>query len=451
MTHGTLVPKILLFAVPLLFSSMLQLMFNAADIVVVGRFGRNGAASVAAVGSTGALINLIVALFVGISVGVNVLAARYYASAQVRSMSETVGTAVMVGFFGGIIIGVVGIVIAEPVLGMMGTPDDVLPLAASYMRIYFAGAPALLVYNMGSAILRAVGDTRRPLLFLIISGVVNVALNMFFVMALDMDVSGVAVATVISEIISALLILMCLVRTDESYRLILKRSSFSFKKLAMMLKVGVPAGLQGMIFSFSNVLIQSSVNSFGSVAMAGNAAAVNLEGFVYMAMNSIYQASVSFTGQNYGAGDLKRVNRVLADCLAIVAVVGLVMGNAFYFFGDKLLSLYTDDVQAMEYGMKRIAVICTLYFLCGTMDTVCGSLRGLGWSFVPMIVSLIGACGFRIVWIYTYFAKHHDLTVLYMSYPISWAVTGTVHFICYLLIMRHIKKRHGEKGGVSHD
>ena len=343
MVNGALAPKILLFAVPLLLSSMLQLMFNAADIVVVGRFGTNGARSIAAVGATGALINLIVALFIGISVGVNVLVARYYASRQQRNLSETVHTAVMVGIVGGVIVGAIGIIIAAPVLKMMGTPDDVLTLSAEYMRIYFTGAPALLIYNMGSAILRAIGDTRRPLIFLVISGTANVLLNILFVVTFKMDVAGVAAATVISEAISAGLIIMCLMRTKEGYRLILRELKFNRHKLGMMLKIGIPAGLQGMIFSFSNVLIQSSVNSFGSVAMAGNAAAANLEGFVYMAMNSVYQASVSFTSQNYGAGDLKRVNRVLVTCLVIVFAVGFLMGNAFYLFGRGLLSVYTDD------------------------------------------------------------------------------------------------------------
>ncbi len=447
MVNGVLAPKILLFAVPLILSSMLQLMFNAADIVVVGRFGSNGARSIAAVGATGALINLIVALFIGISVGVNVLVARYYASGQQRNLSETVHTAVMVGIVGGVIVGAIGIIIAAPVLKMMGTPDDVLTLSADYMRIYFAGAPALLIYNMGSAVLRAIGDTRRPLIFLVISGTANVLLNILFVVAFEMDVAGVAAATVISEAVSAVLIIMCLMRTKEGYRLVLRELGFNRHKLRMMLRIGIPAGLQGMIFSFSNVLIQSSVNSFGSVAMAGNAAAANLEGFVYMAMNSVYQASVSFTSQNYGAGDLKRVNRVLVTCLVIVFAVGFLMGNAFYLFGRSLLSVYTDDPQAIAFGIKRMGVICTLYFLCGTMDTVCGCLRGLGWSVVPMIVSLIGACGFRIVWIYTYFAKHRELTVLYSSYPISWTITGVTHLICFFFIMRHIRRTHAAVSG----
>ncbi|MCR5675671.1 MAG: MATE family efflux transporter [Lachnospiraceae bacterium] len=445
MTHGALLPKILLFAVPLIFSSILQLLFNAADIVVVGRFGRNGAHSIAAVGSTGSLINLIVALFIGLSVGVNVVAARYFAAGEKQHMSETVHTSTALSIIGGVLVGALGFVIARPVLTLMGTPPEVLPLAVTYMRIYFVGAPVLFLYNLGSAILRAVGDTRRPLYFLIISGVINVILNLFFVIVLRMDVAGVAAATVLSEAISAVLILRCLIMTKESYRLTVSAIRVNRHKLGLILKIGVPAGVQSMIFSFSNVLIQSSVNSFGAVAMAGNAAGSNLEGFVYMAMNAIYQASVSFTSQNYGAGDMKRVNRVLLTCLATVFVIGAAMGNLFYLFGGRLLSLYTNDPAAIEFGLRRMGVICTLYFLCGLMDTVCGSIRGLGWSVVPMVVSLIGACGFRIVWIYTYFRVHHELTVLYLSYPISWALTGTVHLICFLLIRRHLDRTLEEK------
>jgi len=438
MTHGPLLPKILLFAVPLLFSSVLQLLFNAADIVVVGRFGADGAHSIAAVGSTGSIINLIVSLFIGLSVGVNVLAARYYAAEEKQNMSETVHTSICLSLIGGVLIGALGFAIARPVLIMMKTPAEVLPLATLYMRIYFLGAPVLFLYNAGSSILRAIGDTRRPLYFLIISGVINVALNLLFVIVFHLDVAGVAIATVISEAVSAVLILMCLIRTGESYRLILSRIRIHGHKLALILQIGVPAGVQSMIFSFSNVLIQSSVNSFGSIAMAGNAAAANLEGFVYMSMNAVYQASVSFTSQNYGVGDMKRVNRVLFTCLATVAVIGLAMGNLFYLCGHGLLSLYTSDPVAIEFGMKRMGVICTLYLLCGMMDAVCGSIRGLGYSVVPMVVSLIGACGFRILWIYTYFSTHRSLTVLYWSYPISWAMTGAVHLICYFLIRKHL-------------
>ena len=438
MVHGALLPKILLFAIPLLLSSMLQLFFNAADIVVVGRFSANGSHCVAAVGSTGSIINLIVALFIGLSVGVNVLAARYFASGEKRNLSQTVHTSVCLSIVGGIAVGIFGFVMAGRLLTAMGSPPEVLGLATLYMQIYFLGAPVLFLYNLGSAVLRAVGDTRRPMFYLIISGVINVILNLIFVIVLHMEVAGVATATVISEAVSAFLILRCLMRTDSAYKLTLSKIAIDRHKLALILQIGVPAGVQSMIFSFSNVLIQSSVNSFGAVAMAGNAAAANLEGFVYMAMNSIYQASVSFTGQNYGAGDIKRVNRCLFVNLATVTVIGLSMGNLFYLFGRQLLGLYTDDPGAIDYGLKRMAVICVMYCLCGIMDTICGSIRGLGHSVTPMIVSLIGACGFRIVWIYTYFRVHHDLTVLYLSYPISWALTGFAHFICFLVIRRKI-------------
>ena len=447
MVHGALLPKILLFAVPLVFSSVLQLLFNAADIVVVGHFGEDGANSVAAVGSTGPLINLLVALFIGLSVGVNVLAARYFAAGEKQNMSETVHTAVMLSLIGGVLVGALGVMVAGPVLEAMGSPEEVLPLATLYMQIYFLGAPVLFLYNLGSSILRAVGDTRRPLYFLIISGVINVILNLLFVVAFRMDVAGVALATVISEGISALLILRCLMRTTQSYRFSFRKLAITPGKLRMILQIGVPAGIQGMIFSFSNVLIQSSVNSFGAIAMAGNAAAVNLEGFVYMSMNAIYQAVVSFTSQNYGAGELRRVGRVLLTCLATVFVLGAVMGNLFTLCGRELLSFYTDKQAAIDYGMTRMRIICTIYFLCGTMDVLCGCIRGLGYSVVPMIVSLVGACGFRIVWILTYFRAHHTLETLYLSYPISWLITGSVHLLCFLMLYRKLSLPKVQRAG----
>ncbi len=440
MVRGPILGKLLLFTIPLMLSSVLQLLFNAADIVVVGRFSDNGASSIAAVGSTGSLINLIISLFVGLSVGVNVLAARYYAAGEKQNMSETVHTSVMLSVIGGIGVGILGIVIARPVLFIMGTPEEVLPLAVLYMRIYFIGSPVLFLYNLGSSILRAVGDTRRPMFFLMISGVINVLLNLFFVITLHMDVAGVALATVLSEGVSAVLIVRCLMGTEECYRLEFSRLAVSMHKLKLILRIGIPAGVQGMIFAFSNVLIQSSVNSFGAVAMAGNAAAANLEGFVYVSMNAFYQAAVSFTSQNYGVGEWKRIDRVLTVCLTTVAVVGLVMGNLFYLFGRELLSIYTGDPAAITYGRMRMAAICTMYFLCGMMDVICGSIRGLGFAVVPMVVSILGACGFRVLWIFTYFRGHHELPVLYLSYPISWALTGSVHLLCFFIISRHIMR-----------
>ncbi len=438
MVHGSLVPKILLFAIPLIFSSVLQLLFNAADIVVVGRFSADGANSIAAVGSTSSVINLIIALFMGLAVGVNVLAARFYAAGRQKDMSETVHTSIMISLIGGALIAIFGCLVARPVLIAMGSPDEVIGLSVLYLRIYFLGAPGLFLYNLGSAILRAIGDTRRPLLFLVISGICNVVLNLLFVIALHMGVAGVALATILSEGISAGLIIWCLMKAPEMYRLQLNLLRITKDKLVQILRIGIPAGLQGTIFSFSNVLIQSSVNSFGSVVMAGNAAAANLEGFVYVSMNALYQASVSFTSQNYGAGEWKRIGKILRVCLAIVSIVGLVMGNLFYLFGTQLLGLYTTDTNAIQAGLVRMSIICTMYLLCGIMDTICGSIRGLGYAMVPMITSLIGACGFRIIWIYTVFRQFHSLKVLYWSYPVSWALTAAAHLVCYFILRRRV-------------
>lgn len=441
MTQGALLPKILLFAIPLMLSSVLQLLFNAADIVVVGQFSGDetmGANCVAAIGSTGSLINMILSVFMGLSVGVNVLAARYFAGRLQKEMEETVHTTIALALFGGVVIGLVGIIVSKPLLTLMGSPDEVINLSALYMRIYFIGMPVNLLYNFGAAILRAIGDTRRPLYYLIYAGIINVILNMLFVIFLHMHVAGVALATIIAQAISAYLILRALLKTDDIYKLDFKKIKLHKDKVKRIAKVGLPAGFQGMIFSFSNVLIQSSINEFGAVAMAGNAAGSNLEGFVYMAMNSIYQACVSFTSQNVGAGKSERIGKVLANCLLIVTAVGLIMGNLFYIFGDKLVGIYTAEPATIKYGVERMAVICTLYFLCGCMDVICGSLRGMGYSTAPMIVSIIGACGLRIVWILTVFRVYHTLTVLYISYPVTWFITASAHLVCYFIIKKKV-------------
>ncbi len=441
MTEGALLPKILLFSIPLIISSVLQLLFNAADIVVVGQFSGDetlGANCVAAIGSTGSVINMLLSVFMGLSVGVNVLAARYYEARQDREMDETVHTTVALALIGGVIIALIGVIACRPILVIMGSPEEVINLSVTYMRIYFVGMPVTLLYNFGAAVLRATGDTRRPLFYLMGAGVINVLLNLIFVIVLHMNVAGVALATIIAQCISAFLIVRALVQTDESYKLDLRRIRVNMDKARRIIRVGLPAGLQGTIFSFSNVLIQSSINEFGATAMAGSAAGANLEGFVYMAMNSIYQACVSFTSQNVGANKPDRIGKVLANCLGLVAVIGIVMGNVFYIFGERLVGVYTSEPDTIQYGVQRMAIICTLYFLCGCMDVICGSLRGMGYSTVPMIVSIVGACGLRIIWILTIFRVYHSLTVLYISYPVTWFITGAAHFISYLIIKKKV-------------
>ena len=439
MCDGPLLSKILLFSVPLMMSGILQLLFNAADIIVVGRFA--GSSALAAVGSTSSLINLLINVFVGLSVGVNVLVAKYYGGQREKDMSETVHTAVLTSLLSGLFLVILGGIAARPLLHLMGTPDDVLDQAVLYMRIYFLGMPVLMVYNFGAAILRAIGDTRRPLYFLFMAGVVNVALNLFFVIGLGMGVDGVGWATVISEHVSALLVLKSLMEAPGALKLNLKELRIHPKKLKRIVKIGLPAGMQGAIFSISNVLIQSPVNSFGSIAMAGNTASANIEGFVYTAMNAVYQTNLSFTSQNLGGRKYSRINRIMYICLAVVTVVGITLGITAVLAGDLLLGIYSSDAQVLRYGMLRLEIICGTYFLCGIMDCMVGSLRGLGYSVIPMFVSLTGACGFRVLWVFTVFAAYRSLDVLYLSYPVSWAITAIAHMITFRKIRRKIPRQ----------
>lgn len=441
MCNGPVLKKILIFSIPLMLSGVLQLLFNAADIIVVGRFA--GSQSLAAVGSTTALINLLINIFIGLSVGANVVVARAYGGRRDKDVSEAVHTAIAVSIVSGVILIVMGFVFSKLMLELMGTPDDVIDKAVLYMRIYFAGMPVVMLYNFGSAILRAVGDTRRPLYFLSIAGAVNIVLNLFFVIVMNLDVAGVALATVISQCISSGLVLRCLAKSEGGLKLELSKLKIHRKKMLQIFKIGLPAGMQGAIFSVSNVLIQSSVNSFGSIAMAGNAASANIEGFVYNAMNAVYQTNLSFTSQNIGGKKYTRVNRILFACLGTVTVVGMILGFGAYAIGDELLLIYSTDPEVIRFGMLRMSIIATTYFTCGWMDTMVGSLRGMGYSVLPMIVSLTGACGLRILWIFTIFAQQRTLTSLYISYPVSWVITAGVHMLCYFLIKRKLPKKDG--------
>lgn len=443
MCSGSVLKKMLLFALPLMCSSILQLLFNAADIIVVGQFA--GDDSLAAVGSTTSLINLLTNLFVGLSVAANVLVARFYGAQRHRDLKTTVHTAMTVSLVGGLGLTVIGVACAPAVLKLMQSPPEVLDLAIIYLRIYFLGMPAMMIYNFGSAILRAVGDTRRPLYFLFASGVVNVVLNLVFVICFHMGVMGVAIATVISQTISAACILWCMVREEGGMHLDWRSLGIDRFKLLRLLQIGLPAGVQGMLFSLSNVCIQSSVNSFGATIVAGNSAASNIEGFVYVAMNAFYQATISFTSQNVGARRYERVNRILWTAQGCVIAVGLLLGVGAWFFGEPLLGLYTNSAPVVEAGMVRLAIISVPYALCGMMEVVVGSLRGLGKSVMPMIVSLLGACVFRLVWLATVFQieQFHTIEVIYISYPISWILTTLVHFICFAVVRRKLAKQWG--------
>ena len=440
MTSGPLLQKVILFSAPLVLTGVLQLLYNAADMVVVGNFA--GHEALAAVGSTGSLINLLVNVFMGLSVGASVQVARQWGARDLTGVSRGVHTAITVAGISGLLVGVTGFVLARPLLELMGNPADVIDLAALYMRIYFLGMPANMLYNFGAAILRAVGDTRRPLIYLTVAGLVNVVLNLLLVIVFSMSVAGVALATVISQVVSAALVLGCLCRSDGALHLDLHRLRIDPQQLGAIARVGLPAGLQGSLFSVSNVLIQSAINEFGSIAVAGNSVASSLEGFVYTSMNSIYQADLTFASQNFGAHKPDRVRRVMWVCLGTVAVVGLVLGFAFWALGTPLISIYNRDPEVIRFGLLRLSVIMPTYCLCGMMDTMVGQLRGIGCSITPMFVSLAGACLFRIVWIMTLFAQPawHTLTVLYLSYPVSWALTFAVHLICWFAVSPRLLK-----------
>ena len=436
MVRGPLFKSVVAYAVPLMLSGILQLLFNAADVVVVGRFA--GSSALAAVGSTSSLINLLINLFFGISIGTNVLVARYYGARDPEKIQGTVNTSIIVAAVGGVALVFIGFFASRPLLTLMGTPYDVIDQSVLYMRIYFGGMPFFMLYTFGSAILRSVGDTKRPLYFLVIAGVINVVLNLIMVIVFSMGVAGVALATVASQIVSCVLVINCLVHNHGSVHLNLRQLSFSRERMVEMLRIGLPAGFQGMMFNISNVLIQSSVNSFGSLVMAGNTAAANIEGFVFTAMNSMYQTNLSFTSQNYGAKNFERINKVLLCCQGLVIAVGVVLGNGAYLAGEFLLGFYTTDPQVVAYGMNRLAVVSTMYFLCGMMDVMVGSIRGLGYAIMPMIVSLMGACVFRVVWIFTVFQMYHTQFSLYISYPISWTITFSVHLVCFLVVRKKV-------------
>ena len=439
MCNGTIMDKLISFALPLMVSGILQLMFNAVDIIVVGRF--SGSQALAAVGSTTALINVFTNLFIGVSLGANVLAARFYAAGKDKEMSETVHTAITLALVSGVVMAVIGLVFSRWALEIMGTPADVIDQSSLYMRIYFLGMPFFMVYNYGAAILRAVGDTKRPLMFLIVAGVINAVLNMFLVIAFHMGVAGVAIATVISQMISCLLVLRCLYKTDSSYQLRFSRLCMKKFYLAQIFQVGIPAGIQSTVINFSNALLQSSVNSFGSTAMAGYTAANNVLGFLYASVNAVTQACMSFTSQNYGVRKWKRMDRVLVDCIILSVVCSLTLGCCAYFFGPEILQIYTREPDVIHAGMEIMTFATVPYFLCGLMDLFPGALRGMGHSGVPMILSIIGTVGTRIVWIFGIFPSHRSLSVLFISYPVSWILTILMQVCCFYFVR---KKVHGQ-------
>ena len=443
MCNGSIMDKLISFSLPLMLSGILQLMFNAVDIVVVGRF--SGSQALAAVGSTTALINIFTNLFIGISLGANVLAARFYASGKEKEMSETVHTAITLALISGIIMAGVGLLLAKWALRLMGTPSDVIELSTLYMRIYFCGMPFFMLYNYGAAILRAVGDTKRPLVFLIISGVANAGLNMILVIIFHMGVAGVGIGTVISQLISCVLVLRCLYKSEGCYQLRFSKLRIQKVYLRQIFQVGIPAGIQSTVINFSNALLQSSVNSFGSTAMAGYTAANNILGFLYASVNAVTQACMSFTSQNYGVGKYKRMDRVLINCLILSVVISGVLGCGSYAFGTEILKVYTEDPKVIQCGLEILSMTTVTYFLCGIMDLFPGALRGMGRSGVPMILSIIGTVGTRIVWIFMLFPQHRSLKFLFISYPASWLFTIVMQVICFYFVRKQVHAKGRER------
>lgn len=445
MCSGAILPKLLQFTLPLMFSSILQLLFNAADIVVVGRFAGDNA--LAAVGSNTSIINLLCNLFIGLSVGANILAARQYGAGDREGLRQTIHTSILLSLLSGLLLAVVGACGAGTILRLMQSPPGVRGLATLYLRIYFLGMPATMLYNFGAALLRAVGDTRRPLYYLLFAGVLNVALNLFFVIVCSLGVVGVGLATVISQCISAGLVLRCMIKDAGAVHLELRQLRIWPIRLKQIMQTGLPAGMQGILFALANVVIQSSVNSFGEIAVAGNAAASNIETFIYTSMNAFYQANLSFTSQNLGAGQHRRIWPILLRAEACVIAVGAVMGNLAVFFGPQLLSIYTDSPAVIAAGMNRITIICTTYAICGIMDVIVGSVRGIGYSVMPMLVSLVGVCGIRLLMVATVFQipAYHTVRTVYWAYPISWSIAFLAHFCCFLWAMRRLKPQYTEQ------
>lgn len=438
MTQGNLFLNVLFFSLPIMLSGILQLVFNAADTIVVGRFA--GKEALAAVGSVGSLNNMIISLFIGLSIGVNVLVARFTGSREHQKVRDTVHTAVLLSVVGGVVLGVIGIVLARPLLELMGSPEDVIDLSELYIRIIFAGLPAQMLYNFCAAVLRAVGDTKRPLYFLTVAGVVNALLNLVFVIVFHMSVAGVALATIISQAISALLVTRSLMLMDGPTRLHLRCLRIHRPILWQIIKIGLPAGVQSCMFSLSNVVIQSSVNSFGSVVIAGNAAAANVGNFVYQAMNTFQQAITCFAGQNIGARKPRRVLTSMYACLFWALLFGAALGPLSCLFGVPLLSLFSTEADVIAVGLERMYIVCGPYFLCGIMDVMTGVLRGIGYSLLPMVVTLLGSCVFRILWVMTVFAVKPTMACLMISYPVSWGLTFAVLALFFAVFWRKLRR-----------
>ena len=438
MTSGSIPKQMVFFALPILLGNLFQQLYNTVDSLIVGNF--LGSQALAAVSSSGNIIFLMIGFFNGVAIGAGVVISRYFGAREIERMQNAIHTTVAFGLIVSFIMTLIGVFFTPTLLRWMGTPDSVMAASVTYFKIYFLGSFGSIMYNFFVGILQAVGDSKHSLYYLIVSSVVNIVLDLFFIAVLKMGVGSAALATIISEGISSALILLCLKHMDGPLHFELKDMRFHKELALQMLEVGLPAGLQGIIFSISNVLIQSSINSFGSLVMAGNTAASNIEGFVYTSMNAVYQTSLSFTSQNFGAKKYNRIDKILLECLVIVSIVGLVLGQGAYFFGQQLLSIYSSDERVIQFGINRLAVISTMYCLCGIMDTLVGSLRGIGYSILPMLVSLTGVCLIRVIWIFTVFKAVHTTFSLYISYPITWVITLVAHGICFMVVRKKIRR-----------
>lgn len=439
LTSGNFFKKILLFSIPLILSGILQLLYSTADLMIVG-----DDSAVAAIGSTSSLISLCINLFLGLSVGANVITAKSFAKGDKEKLSRGVHTAISISVIIGVFLAIIGVIFAKTFLGLMRNPTS---MAVTYLRIYFIGMPFNLLYNFCASILRGIGDTKRPLRYLMISGAVNVLLNLIFVYVFKMKVEGVAIATVVSQILSSFLVIRCLMKSKEAYSFKFSKIAIHKEELIEIIKVGLPAGIQGTLFAISNVIIQSSVNQYGEVILSGNSAAVDIGGYVYTAMIALSNAAVSFVGQNMGVKNYKNIRKVVFYCLLIVSIIGMITGIPAFFFGKSLAKIYSLSELGTDTMYLRLFYLCVPYFTCGIMDVMVGALRGMGKSFVPMAVSIIGICAFRVVWIYTVFKAlvdyndYHTLRYLYMSYPISWVLTFGAHFTMFMIIYKKLVKQ----------
>jgi len=434
MCEGPLLRNIIKYAVPLILTGVLQLLFNAADLVVVGQFC--GSNSVAAVGATSSLVHLIVNFFVGFSTGAGVAMAQAVGSNDAAKIRKTVHTAMPVAIISGVILTVVGVLFSHNFLSWMGTPLDIIGLSETYLKIYFYGAFFNMIFNFGASLLRAAGDTKNPLYILSIAGVANVLMNVLFVTVFHMDVAGVALATALSQVLSAVLVVVTLMHREDGCHFDFASMRIHMEPLKKIITVGLPAGIQASLFSISNVLIQSSINSFGASAVSGNSAAANIEGFVYMAMNAFHHTALNFTGQNIGAKKYNRLTKILLICVGCVALSGILVGGIAYLFAKPLLSIYiVDSAVAIDYGIQRMTYICLTYFTCGIMDVMNGTLRGRGKSLSTMIITVVGVCGIRVVFILTLFKTpfFHSLDWLFMTYPISWVLCIFAQVIVYVI------------------